>query len=100
MPKCGRFPSAHRVWVRYTRAYDRFVRAIKQECLDKFVPFGEHHLQIAIEAFMAHYHAEQPRQGVGSAPLTVSPSESPNDGEFQCKQRLGGLLKDYYRQAA
>jgi putative transposase len=37
---------------------ERFVRSIKEECLDRLVFLGEAHLRQALAAFVAHYHCE------------------------------------------
>ena len=44
---------------------ERFVRSIKQECLDRMIPLGERHFRPAVSEFVAHYHRERdsPRFG-------------------------------------
>jgi hypothetical protein len=37
---------------------ERFVRTIKESCLDRLVLFGENPLRTAARAFVIHYHAE------------------------------------------
>jgi hypothetical protein len=47
-----------------------------------------------------HYNHERPHQGLGNQ-LVVRPAKDPPEkGRVRCRQRLGGLLKSYYRQAA
>jgi putative transposase len=42
----------------YCNAYaERFVRSIKEECLERVILFGEQHLRRTIAEFVAHYHA-------------------------------------------
>src|SRR5678815_1059074 len=36
---------------------ERFVRSIKEECLERVIVFGERHLRRTIAEFVAHYHA-------------------------------------------
>ena len=38
---------------------ERFVRAIKEECLDRLIPIGEQHFRRAVAEYIAHYHGEQ-----------------------------------------
>jgi putative transposase len=87
---------------------ERFVRTIKSECLNKLILLGEGHLRRAVHSFVEHYHLERPHQGLDNELImpandnaTVTPA---NDnvamGEIECRQRLGGLLKHYYRKAA
>ena len=78
---------------------ERFVRSIKEECLDRVVPLGEAHLQELIREYIAHYHVERPHQGLGGA--FVQPSgDHPSEGRVAKRERLGGLLNYYYREAA
>ena len=45
---------------------ERFVRSIKEECLDRVIPFGERHLRRTIAEFVEHYHRERNHQGLGN----------------------------------
>ncbi|MDZ4798058.1 MAG: hypothetical protein SGI92_07845 [Bryobacteraceae bacterium] len=45
-----------------------------------------------------HFNEERPHQGEGNLPLTGDWSAPPDEGAIQCRARLGGLLKHYYRQ--
>jgi transposase InsO family protein len=38
---------------------ERFVRSIKEECLDRMIPLGERHFRCAITEFVEHYHLER-----------------------------------------
>jgi transposase InsO family protein len=78
---------------------ERFVGSIKSECLDRMVLFGEPHLRAAVRAFMDHYHEERPHQGVGNE-LIARKTTAIETGPIECHERLGGLLKFYYREAA
>jgi len=77
---------------------ERFVQTIKQECLDHFVIVGEGQMNYIVREFLLHYHHERPHQGLGNVPLSGSPPVG--DGEVECRERLGGLLKHYERVAA
>jgi putative transposase len=81
---------------------ERFVRSIKEECLDRMIFFGEASLEHAVTQYLEHYHAERTHQGKGNRILFPSdPSASkPRDGPIQCREGLGGLLKYYHRNAA
>jgi len=79
---------------------ERFVRSIKQECLRHIVPLGERHLRRAVGEFVAHYHSERNHQGLGNIipfPATASPD---GPGPIRRRERLGGLLNFYQRNAA
>jgi putative transposase len=38
---------------------ERFVRSIKDECLNRVIPFGERHLRRTITEFIDHCHGER-----------------------------------------
>jgi len=80
---------------------ERFVRAVKEEALSRFIFFGEHALRHLLQEYLAHYHAERPHQGKDNVILFPStrPAER-NEGQIQCRERLGGLLTFYEKQAA
>lgn len=52
-----------------------------------------------VQQYVEHYNLERPHAGP-SNDTPVPPEEPmPRDGPILCHQRLGGLLKSYYRQA-
>ena len=81
---------------------ERWVKSVKEECLSKLVLFGEASLKRALQQYLIHYHEERNHQGKGNALLFPSQARpvGSEQGSVQCQQRLGGLLKYYYRQAA
>jgi len=78
---------------------ERFVLAIKSECLDKMILFGEKHLRYVIENYISHYLRERPHRVLGRR-IIEPETPMPTEGPVLCRERLGGLLKTYYRQAA
>jgi putative transposase len=81
---------------------ERYVKSVKEECLSRLVLFGEAGLRRALREFVAHYHQERNHQGKNNVLLFPSANLSPpheNDA-IECKQRLGGMLKYYYGEAA
>ena len=79
---------------------ERFVRSIKESCLDRLIFFREESLRAAIHNFVAHYHAERNHQGLANRLISPEAGHLDNTGEIQRRQRLGGLLNYYYRAAA
>ena len=63
------------------------------------VLLGEPHLRAAVRAFMHHYHEERPHQGLGNE-LIAPTTTVIGTGPIMCRERLGGLLKFYDREAA
>ena len=81
---------------------ERYVRSAKEECLSRLVLFGEAGLRRALREFVAHYHEERNHQGKGNVLLfpSAKPSSLRGDDGIECRQRLGGMLKYYHRDAA
>ena len=79
---------------------ERFVRSIKESCLDRLILFGEGSLRKAVSEFVTHYHRERPHQGLGNRLLRPEPSHVGSAGVVQRRKRLGGMLNYYYRAAA
>ena len=78
---------------------ERFVGSVRAECLARLVPLGEGHLRTAVRAFVDHYHEERPHQGLNNQ--LIAPKITPiGRGPVRCRERLGGVLKFYYREAA
>ena len=61
--------------------------------------FGEGSLRRAVDQFCEHYHRERNHQGRENK--IIEPEfGSAEEGEVNCRERLGGLLRYYYRDAA
>ena len=79
---------------------ERFVRSIKEEALEQMVMLGERSLSYAIQQYLAHYHHERNHQGLGNQRIAPEPEGSRQGGAVVRRDRLGGLLSYYYRDAA
>jgi transposase InsO family protein len=84
-PKCNAFA-------------ERFVRSIKHECLDRLIPLGERHLELAIREYLEHHNTERNHQGIGNR-LINGANRLPY-GEIVSNERLGSMLNFYHRKAA
>jgi len=62
--------------------------------------FGEDMLCRAVHCFIAHYHGERNHQGLDNRLIEPGEEVACSAGEVQCRERLGGILRYYYRQAA
>jgi len=78
----------------------RFVLSIRSECLDRIVPLGEAHLRRSISEFVRHYRFERNHQGLANALIESTPSPANTNGRVERRERLGGLLNFYHREAA
>ena len=79
---------------------ERFMRSLKSESLSRMIFFGEKSLRRAVDAYLRHYHAERNHQGVGNKLIECGEELGSVAGTIACRQRLGGLLRYYYRDAA
>ena len=79
---------------------ERFVRSIKEECLNRVVPLGERHLRLLVREYVEHYHRERNHQGLDNRLLLRGPPPVSSDTEVRRRERLGGLLSFYNREAA
>ena len=79
-----------------------WVRSVKEEALSKLILFGEASLRRTLSEYLVHFHTERNHQGKGNVLLFPTAAQAKNrvDGSVACKERLGGLLKYYHREAA
>ena len=78
----------------------RWVRSVKEECLSKVILFGERSLRRALSEYVDHYHEERNHQGKGNVLLFHRNRDLDRERRFQCRERLGGLLRYYHQEAA
>ena len=79
---------------------ERFVRTIKESCLDRLILVGERSLRRAVHEFIAHYHHERNHQGLSNQLIFPVVVQQQGDGPILSCERLGGVLKYYHRPAA
>ena len=79
---------------------ERYFGSLKSECLDKMIFFGEKSLRNAVREYVAHHHGERNHQGLGNRIIAPGDEVGQAAGEIHCRERLGGLLRYYYRTAA
>ena len=73
---------------------------VKEECLSKVILFGERSLRRALSEYVDHFHAERNHQGKGNVLLFPLVTDRQREGPVRCRERLGGLLRYYHREAA
>ena len=62
--------------------------------------FGEESLRNGIREFFAHYHGERNHQGLENRLIAPIERIAAKTGTIRRRQRLGGMLNYYYRDAA
>jgi putative transposase len=82
---------------------ERWVRSARAECLDHLLIVGERHLRRVLAEYVAHYVAHyneaRPHQGLDHH-CPIPRTAAPPHGAVRRRDRLGGLLHEYYREAA
>ena len=73
---------------------------MKEQCLSKLVLFGEGSPRRALSEYVEHFHGERNHQGKGNVLLFPRSATTRRDGRVHCRERLGGLLRYYHREAA
>ena len=79
---------------------ERFVRSIKSECLAQIIPLSERHLRSVVTEFTEHYHLERNHQGLENRLIDCRRRDRTQPGDIRRRERLGGVLNYYYREAA
>jgi putative transposase len=81
---------------------ERWNRSVKEEGLSKLIFFGEASLRRALLQYVSHFHTERNHQGKGNVILFPETADRVGQcsGDVRTRERLGGLLKFYYREAA
>jgi putative transposase len=77
---------------------ERFVRTVRQECLDHVLIYGRRDLERVLRAYVAHYVAERPHRGLRLAvpaghrtPQVQGTPRTP----VERRDVLGGLIHEY-----
>ena len=79
---------------------DRFNGSFKREAANRVIFFGETHLRRVVNECLAHYHQERNHQGLDGQIIESEEEVGLADGRICCRERLGGMLNYYYRDAA
>jgi len=78
---------------------ERMVRSIREECLDRIIIVNEKHLRFVLSQYEKYYNDARPHQGLGQN-IPNGPTPPSREGPIRKRTYLGGLLNDYYREAA
>jgi putative transposase len=80
---------------------ERFVRTIRQECLDHLLVVSRQHLESVLDKYVQHYNQVRPHRGLHlGQPIPRSFPLSPiDDGAVTRPDILGGIIHEYERAA-
>jgi hypothetical protein len=87
--------------VRAPNAYayaERWVRSVREECLDKLLILNEAHLRRVLQANINYYNQSRPHQAIGQQTPVLQPARQPT-GVVGCRSVLG-IINDNYRDTA
>src|SRR5438045_8887819 len=69
---------------------ERFVRTIKESCLERMILFGENALRAALHNCVAHYHSERNHQGLDNRIIRPEPAHGGTTDAVPPQYCLGG----------
>jgi putative transposase len=80
---------------------ERFVRTVRAECLDWLLILNRRHLERVLRVYVHHYNTQRPHRALELRPPEPDERrERPPVDEIRRRDRLGGLIHEYYRAAA
>jgi putative transposase len=84
-------------WAPNANSYaERWVRTVREECLDHLLILNETHLQrVLCEFINDYYNTARPHQGIQQR-IPIPLGKPQNTGNLQRRKVLGGI-NDYYR---
>ena len=78
-----------------THLLKRWVRTIREECIDHILIINTNHLRRVLVEFSDYYNASRPHQGIDQQ--TPIPYPASTIGTIRRRKILGGIINDYYR---
>jgi putative transposase len=81
---------------------ERWVRTVREECLDYVLVFGRGHLEAVLREYVAHYNAGRPHRSLALVPpdAAVGARASPASLDPSRGDVLDGLIHEYHARAA
>jgi putative transposase len=80
---------------------ERFVRTVRTECLDWLLILNRRHLEQVLRVYVDHYNTQRPHRALKpQPPEPEKPAPTATIGAIRRRNRLGGLIHEYYRTAA
>ena len=79
---------------------ERWIGSVRRECLARVIPLGERHLRQVVQEYVEHYHGERTHQSLGNQLIVATNDNTATSGRIVRRQRLGGVLNYYHREAA
>ena len=78
---------------------ERWVRSVREECLDQILILNENHLHRVLKEYDKYYNHARSHQGIRQRfPVSVPGRERNTNGPIRRRNILGGVIHDYYRR--
>jgi transposase InsO family protein len=74
---------------------ERFVRTVRNECLDHLLVFSRRHLETVLAEYIEHYNEERPHRGLDLTPPKPTTTLPGQTGAIHRRDILGGLIHEY-----
>src|ERR1039458_2094034 len=74
---------------------ERFVRTVRNECLDHLLVFSRRHLETVLAEYIEHYNEERPHRGLYLTPPKPTTTLPGQTGAIHRRDILGGLIHEY-----
>jgi len=79
---------------------ERWVRTVREECLDWTLIWGRRHLEWVLAEYVRHYNDQRPHRGLALRPPRMvhtesSPGAVPLATPVRRRDRLGGVIHEY-----
>lgn len=78
---------------------ERFVRTVRNECLDHLLIVSQRHLESVLDAYVRHYNEARPHRGLQLTQPIPRPLTAPDVGAITRRYILGGIVHEYDRAA-
>jgi putative transposase len=77
-----------------------FVRTVRNECLDWLLILGRRHLEPVLRIYVQQYKRERPHSGLALYSARTARDQAIAGGDVHRRDRIDGLVHEYYRAAA
>jgi putative transposase len=78
---------------------ERWIRSAREECLDKVLIINQTHLQRVMREYVEFFNMARPHQGIDQQ-IPIPQIDHRISGPVRSRKVLGGIIRDYYRDAA
>ena len=80
---------------------ENWIGGLKRECLNHLICFSSRQADYAVRTWVKHYNEKRPHRGKGMSNEVLDKDFVPHsEGSIKCEKKLGGLITEYYREAA